>query len=497
MNREKKALIITSIIMIILICTAFTIKTFQNDTFYTIKVGESIIKNGIDMQDHFSWHNLAYTYPHWLYDIIVYKIYNKFSFDGLYGFSIICFIITGLVFYFVNLKQNKSYFLSLLFSLLATIMLAHYATTRAQLLTYLLFILEIYFIERLLSSSKKRYCIYLMIICLLVANLHAAVWPFYFILMLPYFFEELIYLITKKIKAEPNSIIFSRRLIIEGNKNIKYLLLIFIISLFIGLLTPIGLTPYTYFIKILEGNTMEYIHEHQALILTENAFVIGYLLTLLIPLIFTKVKIKISDLCMITGLTIMSFMSVRHISFLAIIGIFYLCRLICNVGKIKSKKPLDFEMPIIGSIIVLITVVITSGIVYNINSKQEYIDENMYPVKMVEYIYDNMDPEEMKLYNDYDFGSYLIYKDIKVYIDSRSDLYTKPFNNKFDIFNECMNITTNYGRVFNKYDITHILIYKDTDLNQILNASPNYKLIHKEGRFALYEYLKVDNEETE
>ena len=57
-----------------------------------------------------------------------------------------------------------------------------------------------------------------------------------------------------------------------------------------------------------------------------------------------------------------------------------------------------------------------------------------------------------------------------------------------------MNITTNYGRVFKKYDITHILIYKDTDLNQILTASPNYKLVHKEGRFALFEYLGNEEE---
>ena len=59
-----------------------------------------------------------------------------------------------------------------------------------------------------------------------------------------------------------------------------------------------------------------------------------------------------------------------------------------------------------------------------------------------------------------------------------------------------MNISQNYGRVFNKYDITHILIYNDTKdyLFQILNASSNYRLIKKEGRFSLYEYLKNKEE---
>ena len=47
-NKNKIMLIITGIIIIICICIGFTKKEFQNDTFYTIKVGESIVKNGID-----------------------------------------------------------------------------------------------------------------------------------------------------------------------------------------------------------------------------------------------------------------------------------------------------------------------------------------------------------------------------------------------------------------------------------------------------------------
>ena len=494
MNNKKKILMICSVIILILICISFTIKTFQNDTFYTIKVGQSILKNGIDMKEHFSWHNLSYTYPHWLYDIIIYLIYDKFNFSGLYVFNILCFIVVALTFYFVNLKLNKSYFLSLLFSIFATIMLANYVSARAQLFTYLLFILEVYFIERLLASSNKRYIIYLMIICLLIANLHAAVWPFYFILMLPYLFEWLICKIKNKFNIKLSDKIFINRLIISDNKNIKLLGIVFLISLFIGLLTPIGTTPYTYFIKIMQGDTMKYIDEHKPLVLIENAFVWGYMFMLLIPLIFTKVKVKLSDICMILGLLIMSFISVRHISFLAIIGVFCLCRIISHIGQKTEDDVIDFELPAFGSFIVLVTVIITSMVVFNINSKKEYIDSNIYPTTMVDYIYDNLDVDKIKLYNEYDFGSYLIYRNLDVYIDSRSDLYTKPFNKKFDIFDECMNITTNYGRVFKKYDITHILIYKDTDLNQILTASPNYKLVHKDGRFALFEYLGNEEE---
>ena len=73
---------ILTIILIALFCISLTPKTLQNDTFYTIKIGEHIIQEkGIDMKDPFSWHeNLEYTYPHWLYDVMIYSIYNL---DGI------------------------------------------------------------------------------------------------------------------------------------------------------------------------------------------------------------------------------------------------------------------------------------------------------------------------------------------------------------------------------------------------------------------------------
>ncbi|MCI6265977.1 MAG: hypothetical protein MR598_03930 [Erysipelotrichaceae bacterium] len=495
--KNRKIITIASMIIIILLCTAFTVKTFQNDTFYTIKVGESILEHGIDMKDHFSWHKLDYTYPHWLYDIITYKIYDIGGLNGIYIATILIFILIGITFYFINLKQNKSYFLSLLFSILAVIMLARFITMRAQLITYLLFLIEVFFIERLLSTNKKSYIIGLFIICILIANLHAAVWPFYFILMLPYLFEYLIAIIYDKIRNKPKLGIFINKITLEKNNNTKTLAIVFLVSLALGLLTPIGNVPYTYFIKIMQGDTMKYIEEHKPLILIQNLFVIGYLLIMLIPLIFTKVKVRLSDLAMIAGLLLMSFLSIRHIAFLAIIGMFYLCRLICNIGKINGKSALDFELPWYGIFIVTVTIIITSGFVYNINSKKEFVDETIYPVKMVDYMEENLDMKEVKLYNEYDFGSYLIYRDIPVFIDSRSDLYTKPFNHKTDIFDECMKITEHYGRIFKKYNITHILIYKDTELNQILAASPNYELVHKEGRFMLYKYIATTEEQVE
>ena len=63
------------VLSIIGLCIAFTAQRIPNDTFYTLKIGELILENGIDMQEHFAWHEgLPYTYPHWLYDLGIFLI---------------------------------------------------------------------------------------------------------------------------------------------------------------------------------------------------------------------------------------------------------------------------------------------------------------------------------------------------------------------------------------------------------------------------------------
>ena len=77
-------------------------------------------------------------------------------------------------------------------------MLKDYITARAQLVTFILFILQIFAIEKLIETKQKRYGLALIIISILVANLHVAVWPFTFVLYLPYIAEYIIAILEEK-----------------------------------------------------------------------------------------------------------------------------------------------------------------------------------------------------------------------------------------------------------------------------------------------------------
>ena len=78
------------IVIILIILSVFLADKFiQNDTFYSITIGKDILKNGVDMIDHYSIHNLPYTYPHWLFDVLIYLYYSFTGLFGLYVFNVV------------------------------------------------------------------------------------------------------------------------------------------------------------------------------------------------------------------------------------------------------------------------------------------------------------------------------------------------------------------------------------------------------------------------
>ena len=178
---------IVAILCIAMFSVAIAPKTLQNDTFYTIKIGEYIYNNGISdlTQDLYSWHKLPYTYPHWLYDLSIFIIYNSFGQAGIYASTMILSAILGISVYILCYKKSKNKIISLVVTIGSMYLIKDFIAARAQLVTFILFVWTVYNIEKFLETKHIRNAIMLIVIPFLIANLHCAVFPFYFILFLP------------------------------------------------------------------------------------------------------------------------------------------------------------------------------------------------------------------------------------------------------------------------------------------------------------------------
>ena len=550
MEKEKKTIdknsirfTIMAVILIAIFCFAISPVTLQNDTFYTIKIGEHILQNGIDMKDPFSWHeNLQYTYPHWLYDVVIYLVYSIGGQVGIYISTIVLSIALGLTMYLVNTKLTKNKLTSFVLTIGAMYLLRNYIAARAQLVTFILFILTVYFIEMFLETKKKRYVVGLIIIPIIIANVHLAVFPFYFVLYLPYIAEYMIYILSnteiilvtakidrlnkkilkttkeeeiQKIKDEINRLEEKNeknirkkekikanpyKIKIRGNDNVKALIIIMIICLFTGLLTPLGTTPYTYLIKTMQGTTTHNISEHLPLTLVNNLEFMCALVLFIVILTFTDTKIRLSDLFMLGGLIFLTFYTRRQFSMFTLICVIILNRLInALLDKYDPegcKKAIKKMTTITGMIVTICLVLTISVIQYKPKMNDHFIDENSYPVGAATYILENLDIKNIKLYNEYNYGSYLIFRGIPVFIDSRADLYAPEFNPGVEVFNDYINLSNvdidNVEEKLDKYGITNMLMYKKSKLRKFVEQNTEkYNLLYEDDNFCLFERKQV------
>ena len=539
---EKKTKIqfnVMASILIILFAISLTPVTLQNDTFYTIKIGEYILENGITMEDPFSWHeNLPYTYPHWAYDVGTFLVYKVGGYLGIYILTAILSAVLGLSIYFTGAKLTKNHLTSFLITLWSMYLLRAFIAARAQLVTFILFILTIFFIEKFIKTGKKRYAIALIVIPIIIANVHLAVWPFYFVLYLPYIGEYIISLLStsdlwlrklrinrlkkkllkenfveklSKIKQKiakleeknENSNIKKEKIRINAYKleivrdnNVKWLILIMIICLFTGLLTPLHGEPYTYLINTIKGNTTQFISEHLPLTLANNIDFMILITVFLAILIFTDTKIRLRDLFMIGGLLFLAIKTQRQVSIFVLIGSVILNRLLCyffnKYDKGGTERFIKIMTTLPGKILTISIVLLCCISFAREKIGNKFVDETTYPTKAAEYIKENINLSTMKLYNEYNYGSYLLMQGIPVFIDSRADLYSPEFNKGKDIFSDFIDISNlgvYYENKFEEYEITHVIIYKNAKLNMFLSRNDKYKELYSDDYFCVYERL--------
>lgn len=539
---------IIAVICITIFCSCIAPKVLQNDTFYTIPIGEYIYNNGVSdlTTDNFSWHELPYTYPHWLYDLMMFVIYNSFGQTGIYASTMIFTSILGISIYVLSNKKSKNKPVSFVISICAIYLMKDFLAARAQLVTFILFVWEVLFIEKFLEKGRIRYAIPLILMAWLIANLHCAVFPFYFVLFLPYVAEYLLTVfvdldidlkviskflkiknkftkkeeVKEKISKKIENIEFAKserkrkrgiirenpyKITVQKNHIVLLLIAVIAISFATGILNPAGDGAYTYLVKTMRGNTMNSINEHLPLTLAENYEYAIAIVVFLLILIFTDTKIKLHDLFMLTGLTMLTFYSRRQESIFAIICGPILASLIGAMvekyDKETFKKIERFVTGWFGSIVVVCLFIILSTNIIKQHIHSDYIDDSSYPVDASDWILSNLDVNNMKLYNEYNYGSYLLFRGIPVFIDSRCDLYSPEFNEDKqnniegrDIFSDALNIpaiSVNYESKFNEYGVTHVMLYSNAKLAMILEDDSNYKTIYDEGNFKIFERLSA------
>ena len=125
-------------------------------------------------------------------------------------------------------------------------------------------------------------------------------------------------------------------------------------------------------------------------------------------LIFTDSKIRLRDLFFLAGLTLLALMSRRQVSMLVLFGGIVFGRLISEliekIDKKGTKEVMNFMTTTIGEVLTILFIFSISYYVYIPNQNQPYVDTSSYPVEAAKWIKENLDYQNIRMFNEYNYG---------------------------------------------------------------------------------------------
>lgn len=477
MKKRKILLYIIFVIILFLFILGITPLSFQNDTLFDISLGNKYINKGLTTNDDYSIHeNLEYTPQHFMVNVITYLIYNFSGFFGLYILCVTLTCILAFLFYAANKLFVKNKLTSYLIVFAELSILIPFISIRAQIYSYIFFLLELIFIEKFLRSKQYKYLIPLSILPLFIINFHAGTIYFYFIIIFVYLLN---YIKIKTSKIEYNK---------EYVTNLKYLSIPIICGLLLTFVNPFGYNQILYCAKTLSNSFINtYISEFQPINIknTCGEFFYIYLLLIIVSALYTKKKIKLERIFLLLGTSFMTLMTLRHFSLFVIFTVpclEYMEELVINFKNLLYKGVTKKGIKVLR--ITIIEMYLLIAICFSVknslnNNISGYLPKSEYPIDSVNYIKENIGSDS-RIFNEYTYGSLLMFNDIKCFIDSRCDLYTKEYNKGCTVADDyinAINCTGNYEEILTKYSIDYLLISKDSALaKNIFNNSKYDKL---------------------
>ena len=450
MRKKKNIWLYLSFVLTICIAISF----FSNglDYYWHVKIGSYIVNNlKIPYVDIFSWYgtlnNLHWISHEWLYECLIYGFKYLFGNTGslIYTFLVL-FGISSIIYKYNKKYFEKNTFYTILLAITGLIVLGFKLFPRPHLLSYLFFTITLYFAYDLLNNPKSKKIYFSILISILWANFHGGSSNLSYIVYLMILCINLFSIKYKKISNKK----------LNKEQILKYLYAI--ITSFIGIIiNPHGFKMIIYpYINLTYKIMIECIEEWGGITFNGEGKIYIVLILILIFIFIKelkkKEKISLTNLLITIIFIIMGIRSVKFFPYLYLFICFYIPK--------SFKKNRFYINPMIVSIVLIVA---------NIFFIFSYKEKKLVSDEIIDYIKDN---KIERLYNSYDLGGYLIYKDIKPFIDGRADMYVKS-NFKDACYIE-------QGRDFeliNKYDFDYFVIYKNSKLSDCLSKKDNYELV--------------------
>ncbi len=464
-----------SIVLFILLLCSFLLAVLSPgyDYWWHLKTGNYILStHTIPKTALFSWYGLSNNLPwishEWLSEVIIASFKSLF---GSYGIITYCLFWLGLTFLLLYwfLKKNilNNFPFTLGYFFLGVFILGMGLIPRPHLISNFLFLLTLWLLFDFYHNEKSKKIYFMPVIALLWANIHGGSSNLPYILCFTFTLLGLFTFQISKIETKKMSV-----------KQLRTYFLIGLFCLLVIPLNPHGLTmvgyPYTNFFDSFMQNI---IIEWQApKLLTMEGFPILILLLLVVGfIIFTKKKIPFIPLVLVLLFGGLSLKSMRFVPYFYFTAGYMLFQLVpsCKVSLVAYR--------LVGGLSLLFLIAFLPR---NLTAAYQKTNTSLIPDSVINIL---KEEQPKRLFNYYDYGGYLIYQDIPVFIDGRADIYS---NYNLRDFNQIIWLNDGFEETISNYDFDYYLIPSHLPLVTYLEES-NYLLLYQDTETKINLYKKL------
>ena len=446
---------------IFLVCFSLFLMVFLRmdiDYFWHFKAGEYMATHSLLLtHDVFSWSLFQFPWisHEWLFEILLYYLSLIFGDYHLfiYVFSIILFLA-----FFLFLSQRREYLKNIPFALLWTVFFTLIFTGlsgRPQLFSFLFLAFSVYLIFYYFYHPNSKRIYLLPIISLFWANIHGGSSNLPYLLCLLAVFCGLFQFSYSKIEAER-----------IAKKQIFTYLLVAVLCMIAVVINPHGIQmlfyPYQNMADSLMLSTIAEWQPSNLNSISHYVYFVFAFITLLV-MIVSKKKIRLIDAIFYLFFLYLGLKSIRFWFFSYIVWtmfIFY---------YVPRRKVDSSSCFLLLSFSCLLLVIFASSFSYSkVLSTKSLSDDAISMLK---------EEKPKRLFNYYDYGAYLIYQDIPVFIDGRADLYSKY---TYQDYQDISRLSYRFPELIDKYQFDYFIVPRKSGIASFLLIDDQYKLIYKD-----------------
>jgi len=467
--------------------------SLDSDTWWHLRAGQWMLEhNEILQADQFSYTRLGeeWKYPGWIFQILMYMIYNLL---GLGGLNILTATIVTTTFIFIWFTLEGGPLLKAFVLVLAAATSAVYWAARPYLVTFLFSAIFFWILEDFRWRGKNR-IYWLPVIMLLWANSHGGfiigflLWGVYLLWF--------IWCLVSNLISKGNGF-YDYPEFKEYKKQIIKFLVIGIFMLVAVCINPSGPVMLLYPFKTIGISVLrDYIEEWQSPNFHISSFQPFALMIVLIIGVLgaSRKRIALTDFLLVSSFLYMSFYAARNVAIFALVTpamitrhatvIINKSRRLIKVSPTPSAVSGRRQQVLNSAIVIILIILVLVKAAVDFPEKKNY--ENMvsnFPVYAVNYLEDHK--LSGHLFSTYNWGGYLMMELVEypVFIDGRTDLYTDAIVSEWL---GVMRMEGGWGNTIEKYNIQTILIPADASLTNWLDMDDEWKKIYIDEVSAIF-----------